>query len=251
MLTVKLQGSGRKGRFPTRSSQRCPLSAPRNKIDGRPRRFPPPWSVEEQDAGFVVRDQNGQQLAYVYFEDESGRRSAAKLLTRDEARRIAANIAKLPDFMQPAPDEDEDERTTALGLFNTAEAYQLSAMALQRAEVRHGHANNPVRLLYYHALELYLKALLRQTHSVNALRRRFSHSIALLLREAEALGLAVTDEDREVLALIAGSDAMIEARYIKTGSKTLATLEALNRTCGSIREGVGAILRAKGEPVQL
>jgi hypothetical protein len=31
-----------------------------------PRRFPPPWSVEELDACFVVRDQNGQQLAYVY-----------------------------------------------------------------------------------------------------------------------------------------------------------------------------------------
>jgi hypothetical protein len=65
-----------------------------------PRRFPPPWSVEEQDACFVVRDHNGQQLAYVYFEEEPGRRSAAKLLTKDEARRIAANIAKLPDLLQ-------------------------------------------------------------------------------------------------------------------------------------------------------
>jgi hypothetical protein len=44
------------------------------------RRFPPPWTVEEyKDACFIVRDHNGQQLAYVYFEDESGRRSAAKL----------------------------------------------------------------------------------------------------------------------------------------------------------------------------
>jgi hypothetical protein len=63
------------------------------------RRFPPPWSVEEQDACFAVRDHNGQQLAYVYFEDEPGRRSAAKLLTRDEVRRIAANIAKLPGLL--------------------------------------------------------------------------------------------------------------------------------------------------------
>jgi len=40
------------------------------------RRFTPPWSIEEQAACFVVRDTNGQQLAYVYFENELGRRSA-------------------------------------------------------------------------------------------------------------------------------------------------------------------------------
>jgi hypothetical protein len=54
------------------------------------RRFPPPWTIEELDARFVVRDHDGQALAYVYYEEEPGRRSAAKLLTKDEARRIAA-----------------------------------------------------------------------------------------------------------------------------------------------------------------
>jgi hypothetical protein len=64
-----------------------------------PRRFPPRWAIEEQSACFIVRDHSEQALAYVYFEDEPRRRSAATLMTRDEARRIAANIAKLPDLL--------------------------------------------------------------------------------------------------------------------------------------------------------
>ena len=62
-----------------------------------PRRFPPPWSIEEYGRKcFIVRDSGKQALAYVYYENESGRRSSAKLLTRDEAFLLAVNIAKLP-----------------------------------------------------------------------------------------------------------------------------------------------------------
>jgi hypothetical protein len=56
--------------------------------------IPPAWTPEEQSARFVVRDSNGQQLAYVYFEDEPGRRSAAKLLTKDEARKGYGSLGR-------------------------------------------------------------------------------------------------------------------------------------------------------------
>ena len=45
-------------------------------------RLSPPWTIDEaNNACFIVRDATGQALGYFYFEDEPGRRSAAKLLT--------------------------------------------------------------------------------------------------------------------------------------------------------------------------
>jgi hypothetical protein len=64
------------------------------------RRFTPPWDIEDNRACFIVRDHSGQALSYVYYENEPGRRTAASLLTRDEERRIAINIAKLPELLK-------------------------------------------------------------------------------------------------------------------------------------------------------
>jgi hypothetical protein len=62
-----------------------------------PEQFRPPWSVKDLAGCFVVKARGGQELAYIYYEDDPGRRSIVKLLSRDEARRIAAAIAKLPE----------------------------------------------------------------------------------------------------------------------------------------------------------
>ena len=47
------------------------------------RRFPLPWTIDEMNnACFIVRDKNGQQLGYFYYEQEPSRRMAANLLTK-------------------------------------------------------------------------------------------------------------------------------------------------------------------------
>jgi HEPN domain-containing protein len=145
----------------------------------------------------------------------------------------------------------DDYRTTSLGLFNLAEAFWRAAHTLANAKVEGGHADSPVRTLYYHAIELYLKALLRQHYNVDDLKHKFGHRFSRLAAEAEAHGLTFDDEDRDVLALMADSDVIMRARYIRTGAGTFHTLEGLELTCKRLRETVGALLRKAKVPVRV
>ena len=78
------------------------------------RRFPPPWTVERIAGGFKVLDANGQSLAYVYSRETKDGANIAGVLTEDEARRIAANIAKLPVLLRQARPDDSLEAESNL-----------------------------------------------------------------------------------------------------------------------------------------
>jgi hypothetical protein len=143
----------------------------------------------------------------------------------------------------------DEDRTNSMGLFNRAEAYRLSAMALENRQLRHVH--EPIEFLYCHSVELYLKALVRQKHGVKKLQKKFSHNIGRLVRAAEKLGLNISQHDHELLAMMNDTDMMIESRYIRTGTKTRPTFAALRYTSKNVRDGVGSLLRQNGVMVRL
>ena len=64
------------------------------------RRFPAPWREEQFSGGYVVRDANGFAVAYVYGRSTEAEAIEAKQMTMDEARRVASDIAKLPDMLK-------------------------------------------------------------------------------------------------------------------------------------------------------
>jgi hypothetical protein len=67
-----------------------------------PRRFPTRWRADKLPGGYVVRDATGQALAYLYSRENEAEARQAKMLTQDEARRIALNVARLPELLGSA-----------------------------------------------------------------------------------------------------------------------------------------------------
>jgi hypothetical protein len=148
---------------------------------------------------------------------------------------------------------DEDARSTELGYFNFAESYRVSAKVLDEAGRQATDIESPIRFLYYHAVELYLKSYLR-SHCVSAYRlrtREFGHDAGKLSRKCEALGLTLDGEDREVVRLMTETDAVIRSRYITTGCFQWPSTEALERTCYSLRESLAQRLIAQGHKLRL
>lgn len=148
---------------------------------------------------------------------------------------------------QRTPEEiaDEESRTTAMGLYNTACSYHLAARELEKLDLGGTHPAMPVRLLYFHTIELFLKSFLRLTHSVAQLSSRdFGHKLPALAKAAMDNKLFITKKDLAVI-IVCDLDLVFGARYIKTGHYVWPHTGDLLAVCNNLRKRVRGKLRRR------
>jgi hypothetical protein len=147
----------------------------------------------------------------------------------------------------PEQIEDENSRTTALGLYHYARSFRAAATKLTgNLDPKDAtHPDAPLDHLLIHAIELYLKAYLRQAGASVADLKRIGHDMPRLGRLYEDHGGQLGAEDQAVIALLTPEN-VFGARYLETGAYTRAPTEALMHTADNLHGLVRDKLRAEG-----
>lgn len=137
-----------------------------------------------------------------------------------------------------------------IGTFNYAHSFWGAARALDRLdwEDRETHSDSPAEFLYWHSIELFLKAyLLADGMDLKTLRSRdYGHDLAVLTAEAKKRGLQLTSKDEGLISFMPTTADMIDLRYLKVGVKTVPEFFEIEATCASLYSLVGAELKARG-----
>jgi hypothetical protein len=153
----------------------------------------------------------------------------------------------VPDSEKPVVSE------TPLAWFNLAHAYLYDAATLHNAQKPSGgFYDHPERFLYFHSVELFLKAFLR-LHGIedeDLGRRPYSHNLTNLADEAERRGLLITRRVRLVCEAAGVYDKPTEARYVRTGRKTILPPHKLHEAARELQSRVGQALRDNGIKVR-
>ena len=129
---------------------------------------------------------------------------------------------------------------SSIGLFNFAHSYASTAAKLQTVEVKVTHWNAPIYFLYFHAVELYLKAcLLAKGMPLETLEKVYGHKVRKLERRAEEYGLKIAVWHQPAISLMEKTDAVISSRYLRTGLHQRLPLSLFDELCRSLHQQIG------------
>jgi hypothetical protein len=143
-------------------------------------------------------------------------------------------------------ESDRAELVTSLGFFNFAATYAAAADKLRTCKVRGTHPHSPILFLYYHSIELYLKAFLRSHGCSVAELGRIGHKFGSLRDRSQKHGLALKEKTIQVLDIVAQPGVWIETRYLQVGSTSRPLLTALAQACRDLDRQVGVRLNEAG-----
>lgn len=145
---------------------------------------------------------------------------------------------------------DKNERTSAVGLYHYALSYRCAADALGSIKFGTTHPDAPQEFLYFHAIELFLKAYLRNAGLTVQDLKSMSHSTGKLQAAFIKHGGWLADEDLEVLELMEKTDAITRSRYIVTGAFIKPSMEALARTATSLADTLRTAFKKSRLPIR-
>jgi hypothetical protein len=144
---------------------------------------------------------------------------------------------------------------SAIGMFNYGHSYLGAARALFRLdwEQKETHSDSPIEFLFWHSIELFLKAfLLADGMDAKTLSgRKFGHNIQALWKECAFRGLHLSVKDAALLSYMPDTDSIIELRYLKVGVKTVPDIVEIEETSLNIYRTVGAKLKDRGIPTRI
>ncbi|WP_336096943.1 hypothetical protein [Roseovarius sp. CH_XMU1461] len=134
-------------------------------------------------------------------------------------------------------------KTTAVALFNYAHSYAQSAVTLEDNQTEATHWNAPVYFLYFlyfHAIELYLKALLVSFGlDLDELRKTYGHRVRPLAELCQKQGLQLSLDAEQAIDLMSDTDNVITSRYIRVGKHKRLPFSVYYELCLSLHEQIG------------
>lgn len=153
--------------------------------------------------------------------------------------------------MREVPSETPEEAPgeTPLAWFHLAHAYLYDAATLSAVRKPVGPPYEiPVRFLYFHAIELFLKAYLRLKgiEEKKLGKYPYSHNLNNLANEAESRGLLIEKGVRFVCDAANSYENPLEARYIRSGVRLAVFTHKLHEAARELQSRVEQSLHAEG-----
>jgi hypothetical protein len=168
------------------------------------------------------------------------------------AHRVLTKYEETPevDEIEPSVAEaDTVDRTNAIGLYHYGLSYRFAADALGALKLPTPYPDGPRELLYFQAIELFLKAYLRNVGLTALSLKAMGQNTRELEQTFTKHGGFLQDEDRAVLAVMDRGDAIARSRYSVTGPITKPILGALSLTAKNMAETVRTALKNAGHPI--